>query len=561
MMLSTLPHVTSSAEGIPDEQYVLPLAPNPNVVGLYFVDHVSRAQLAPGFLGADASLNSLDAQNFPTATQGLCDSSNDALCIAGAQIVYYAHLPRCLHAADVDCIVGIYAIKPNGVRVEGIYIHGMPEKPSNQFLGNPELGIPQSGVDGLWSLPEVINGAGTDTYLVDAQKSGGIIKERNSSLSQRIPLYFFGAGITPVKSISGNFTPAIVALASSPNGTVRWTHYSAAGQGVEVCAGVSSSECARREAFPPNVVFGLSLRLSGGIPGWLHGRILNPLITHERNSSSTLFTVQALPVSIPVVAGYVERSTFLKLPEIQFMQPVRDWSAYTPGPSAANSASWLELLLPHVGEKAQANPTAWRFDSLSYSSLLGANACMNDPKSLVGFVTTNSTVYSAGPPSFNPVTESLDYTLVSPHFTSKGEVFKGAYNLVIRSDVARCIYNFTDAPVQAIISVTDQSGQKTVAVESMSEHDGWIYLSASGFTFSSPTVHVKLIGTPILKVPTLTTTPSTVATPTEPSTPSPTSTTFANPIAKRFTITCVKGKTVKKVTSVKPICPKGYTKK
>lgn len=31
--------------------------------------------------------------------------------------------------------------------------------------------------------------------------------------------------------------------------------------------------------------------------------------------------------------------------------------------------------------------------------------------------------------------------------------------------------------------------------------------------------------------------------------------------ATHKTITCVKGKTVKKVTALKPVCPKGYTKK
>jgi hypothetical protein len=30
---------------------------------------------------------------------------------------------------------------------------------------------------------------------------------------------------------------------------------------------------------------------------------------------------------------------------------------------------------------------------------------------------------------------------------------------------------------------------------------------------------------------------------------------------KKTTISCVKGKVVKKVTSVKPVCPKGYKKK
>ena len=35
----------------------------------------------------------------------------------------------------------------------------------------------------------------------------------------------------------------------------------------------------------------------------------------------------------------------------------------------------------------------------------------------------------------------------------------------------------------------------------------------------------------------------------------------AKPAAKKITITCVKGKTTQKVTAVKPVCPKGYTKK
>ena len=35
----------------------------------------------------------------------------------------------------------------------------------------------------------------------------------------------------------------------------------------------------------------------------------------------------------------------------------------------------------------------------------------------------------------------------------------------------------------------------------------------------------------------------------------------AKPAAKKITITCVKGKTTQKVTAIKPVCPKGYTKK
>ena len=36
---------------------------------------------------------------------------------------------------------------------------------------------------------------------------------------------------------------------------------------------------------------------------------------------------------------------------------------------------------------------------------------------------------------------------------------------------------------------------------------------------------------------------------------------FTTPAPAKTTITCVKGKTVTKVTGIKPVCPKGYTKK
>jgi hypothetical protein len=51
-----------------------------------------------------------------------------------------------------------------------------------------------------------------------------------------------------------------------------------------------------------------------------------------------------------------------------------------------------------------------------------------------------------------------------------------------------------------------------------------------------------------------------VPAPTESATPAPSPT--AKPAAaKKTSITCVKGKTSKKVTAVKPTCPTGYKKK
>ena len=124
-------------------------------------------------------------------------------------------------------------------------------------------------------------------------------------------------------------------------------------------------------------------------------------------------------------------------------------------------------------------------------------------------------------------------------------MFKGSYDLAMRSDVARCIYGFSKAPVSAKVSVVSASGTPQVATTVFSEKDGWVYLTARNFEFSSPSVRVKLeqeAPTPAVTAPT-------------PAVTAPT------PIAKKSTITCIKGKVSKQVTGISPKCPTGFRKK
>ena len=168
-------------------------------------------------------------------------------------------------------------------------------------------------------------------------------------------------------------------------------------------------------------------------------------------------------------------------------------------------------------------------------------------------MTTNSTTYSAGPPEFKD--GSLNYQVSSPHFNPDGTTpFKGNYNLVMRSDVARCIYGFTKAPIKASISVLSSEGSNDVATTIANEKDGWLYLTANNFQFSSPIIQVKL--SQDAPAPAVTPSPASSESPV----PAPVGS-KAPAAAKKLTITCVKGKTTKAVTGVKPVCPTGYKKK
>jgi hypothetical protein len=126
----------------------------------------------------------------------------------------------------------------------------------------------------------------------------------------------------------------------------------------------------------------------------------------------------------------------------------------------------------------------------------------------------------------------------------------------MRSDVARCLYKFTNAPIQASISIAYETSERQIATKVVNERDGWLYLGAYNFTFSSPTIQVKLFQDPPKPSPT----PTSSQTPTEvvavPASPTPKAA-----AAKKTTISCIKGKLTKKVSAVNPKCPAGYKKK
>jgi hypothetical protein len=214
--------------------------------------------------------------------------------------------------------------------------------------------------------------------------------------------------------------------------------------------------------------------------------------------------------------------------------------------------AWTRVLK----DTAAANPTQWIFYNLPQRDIDSANSCIKNSSTLAGFVTTNSTTYTATPPVYNERTGTLDYQVASPHFLPDGKVFLGRYNLYIDSKVARCIYKFSAAPVSATVSVTSSDGaQQNIATTIVNENNGWIHLSAAGFTFSSPTLKVKLTQ----DVNAVVAAPSPSAKPSASSEPTPQKS--VAPVIKKSTITCIKGKVMKKVTAVSPKCPVGYKKK
>jgi hypothetical protein len=173
-------------------------------------------------------------------------------------------------------------------------------------------------------------------------------------------------------------------------------------------------------------------------------------------------------------------------------------------------------------------------------------SCKSPSDKLVGIVSTNATTYLPGPPTFNATEGSLDYKVLAPHFLNDGSEFKGTYDLVMRTDIARCVYGFSNAPIKASVSIVSEEGVNQVAATTISESGGLLRLGAYGFTFSAPTLRVKLSQE----------TESVVKTETK-ATPEPAQEVETPKKNKKF-ITCVRGSVTKKVATKAKKCPEGY---
>jgi len=111
--------------------------------------------------------------------------------------------------------------------------------------------------------------------------------------------------------------------------------------------------------------------------------------------------------------------------------------------------------------------------------------------------------------------------------------------MVLNQKYAKCIWKLGEGSISATVSVLSESGEAKIATSSVKMDDDFVRFQATGFTFSKPTLQVKLT-----QVKPVSAMPSKSA-----------------PALKSSTITCIKGKTTKKVTAMNPKCPVGYKKK
>lgn len=549
----------TSATGVIDEQYSLKASgENRDKSGIIFEENVDTLRI-PSFLFSYEILPDGIASVISS-----CTGLNDPACATANFAKYYAHMPPCKTSTEVDCIESIYAIVPgSSTRIEGIYKESIPDAVALPYQADLANALPRGSVSGIWEIPNIKHGGGSSSFAAISSQVGSLKRNGTSWIAQPAgsdPLGQgdgdFRASIYPVNVVrDSRYEARDLKLTTLPSGIKRWATSTPGQPSHDICAVVGKGVCAQRQSFPDEIKFGMVLRFSKVINGWMHGRIDSPEIDYQLTSYGTRVDINGFSTRVPILAGYASLSDFSEVNPKQIPNLING-QVVIQNASGDRAIEQLNTWAKVLKDKAVANPTQWAFYNLTKSDIAPSGNCIKDSKTLAGFVTTNSTTYTATPPIFNELTGTLDYKVASPHYLADGKEFLGKYTLYIDSKVARCIYKFSDAPISASVSITSSDGgQQNIATTVVNEKDGWIILSALGFTFSSPTLKVKLTQSS----PTVAVAPEPSAKPTATSDPAPKM--AAAPVAKKTTISCVKGKVTKKISATSPKCPAGYKKK
>lgn len=479
----------------------------------------------------------------------LCSSMDDSECTKGSRISARLMLPPCTSPEQRMCIEGLSLAAGSGAMEAASIDH---EIASLRTPADPVTGLPAGGGPSLWNAPTVAHKSGGKTYGVsvhvtyfqDRKKIGAESKRANP-----ISLESMRVSVFPVQIVSGRFYPLESYKSTNLDGAPSFGIRPAGTDfdNTEGCAWSELGSCGKYGDFAENTRVALTLRMGSEMTGWLYGRMKNVDVeVTPLDKKFNKIRIEGDPIVAPGAFGAIKKSEIKNYPAIDeriragsddfgynqlLNSPQSAVGSLDPVGNFKDFAAFEPILKTMAGARAQ-----WVIASGAstngYKSQV-TEKCFQDTTKLLGIVTTNALIYGNGAPEFKDGT--LNYKVAGMHHQADGVTLtRGTYDLAIRTETARCVYGFTDAPFEASISVIGADGQEqTIATESIREDKKreWLFLSAQNFTFSSPVIKVKLTQKKL-------------------------------PLVKK-TISCIKGKqtkTIKKVTGVNPKCPTGYKK-
>lgn len=274
-------------------------------------------------------------------------------------------------------------------------------------------------------------------------------------------------------------------------------------------------------------------------------------VIFQTQTGSALRVLVENATQISTTVKIVVRTSWLKPQNVQLVAEnsdfserkvanSREWTFIGSRTTVSTNFDWMAAAKNNFMDKADVDTAALHFyihhvglsDNASYFPI----ACADK-----GYTVQAWNSSAAGTPYWDKETSSLNFGVQAPHVKASGDQNKGFFTLWAPEEFIKCRWpeNTLIGAARITVEVLNPDGTQQIALTSVKQANKTLYFSASGFHYSSPTIRVaaqKVVATP-------------------------TASKAAAPVVKKTSITCMKGKSSKKVTAVKPQCPTGWKKK
>lgn len=448
----------------------------------------------------ESKMVKLQTQNVElTSAAGLCDRPTDAQCQKVGWSMH-AVLPVCENEFEPYCI--------EGISLGGEEAKLLGYSPGVRIPRDPNFNMASGASTSIWQTRD---NSGKQTLI-----SGKVVVSSGSTWMNTAQPQFteFQMELNLVEITNEKYTAPKFTTSTDIYGLTNLVLNQTVNQ--DYCYLEYEGKCVRK-VNEAKQKFNIRVRISDLSASWFTGRMSDAAISiTDKPNMKRVLSVTGDSVRVPEMKVSVPKADLAKNNPFIARGPVGDYYSQT----ATDALLFFGYLDENLRKNATSSQVFW-----SLKAPLGgaAGPCFTKFPGVGGFSTTNAMVYNLGNPVV--VNGEMIYLIGSTHLDENGVENRGTYDLVLRSDIARCLYGLNSAPVKAEISVVSEDGQRQVATTTFGEKNGWLRVGAYNFTFSTPKIKVKL----------------TQAT-------------------KKTTIKCVKGKVMKSVSGAKPVCPTGYKK-
>jgi hypothetical protein len=393
--------------------------------------------------GAHSGVTNLLAALHPRTSdwQGICREIGEAPCdlksLQSDKIKIFAPgliMPLCESAKSPDCVEGLTLLTAEGERVEAQFLRATN---GVSYPGNKDFNLPQSGTQLLFQAPGVLNASGTDTYAVEFSQEfmwEGKTTPKYESIKVAVVPY--------VETEDPDATTQVITKGPGILGKGDFTVEPWNPPGGSIF--MEDGRLGKIANFADGVGAEVTIHVHSKFGGWLRGRLSETDFSATQISATQQrVVVSGKSVEVPRIGGQITRAQFLK--HSPFPVEIFDQNK---GSGVGGDVSdpqgifgWLSAVRIASKDKALGVNRVWMFASVP---AIFNQQCFKS-KGIQGMVSTNAAVYAGAAPQYSG--GFLNYRVGGLHYLPDGTEAIGSYDLVMRSEIARCLYGFNKAPV------------------------------------------------------------------------------------------------------------------